>query len=656
MPEGLASLTVVWEKLWRRTSLTAKALFVSVFMGGTLWTMADQWQTTQVRSIFSHEQLKDLETQAHRDRLHFDDYIRQQERAVRLLSYLTPLVHSIEALRDSWEINSGLPTQWISENRPPWLPPRSVMRGMLASPYVLLLDAQKRVREIYLQEEGLPQLSSYLLEQLLPRLLSSDEHSHIAADADGTMVLINASGVLRTDPSAGSGAFLVLVVALNNDFLSTFHTQSDSDSIVALFDGNTDQVFASSQPDMIKAGTPIEQLKENYEIFGKKFLDYNFSIDIPVHFATLVSKAELVRISDVIVVGERKQRALSYGTLAIAFFVLVFLLTQKLKTFTEGMIGTAVEQLGLKKQSVAPGDQLMIMGEQFQWMIHEILNSRQRDASRREELQLTNRALEQSLTIVKRTQTQLVEAEKMASLGSLVAGVAHEINTPVGSGVTAASFLRQESLKCANRFVEGTLRKSDLEDYFKDVDESTQMILQNLNRAAELVRSFKQVAVDRITEQRRAFRLNDCIQQTLMSLRPELKKTRHKITVECPENLEINNYPGAFSQIISNFIVNSLMHGFQEIDEGEINIHVVTVDSDLVFLYSDNGCGMEEKDRVRIFEPFFTTARHRGGSGLGMHIVYNLVTQTLKGTIHCASNPGGGTILEIRLPKDPDTV
>ncbi|MBF0146614.1 MAG: HAMP domain-containing histidine kinase [Magnetococcales bacterium] len=652
MSSRLDSPRQLWERIWRRTTLTVKALFVSVTMGWAFWLLTDLWQSSQIHAIFRQEQLDKLEIQALHDRLLFDEYIRKQEQSVRLISFLTPLIHWIEA-----NIQNELPTlrQWNAENRPPWLPPPSIMRNLVAASHILLLDENRKLRESYAQEDASHQLSSSLTNQVLPHLLASDEYSHIASDAQGTIYLINVSGIMGKKSSEQPKAFLVLVVALNADFLSLFHTRSNSDGIVVLFNGDTNLVIASNQPDKIKEGTSLDELNNRYDIIGKRFLDYNFSIDIPIHFASLVSKDETFRIISSIQHEERRHRAIGYTALAAIFFALVFFLTRKLKIFTEGMIGTAIHQLGLKKQNVASGDQLLIMGEQFQWMIDEILRSRRREQARQEELEQTNQALQQSLVVVKRTQAQLVEAEKMASLGNLVAGVAHEINTPVGSSVTAASFLKQESQKCAAHFADGTLRKSELESYFQDVTESTQMILQNLHRAADLVRSFKQVAVDRTSETRRNFRLHECIQHTLLSLRPHLKQTRHKVTVHCPESLEINSYPGVFSQIISNFVINSLIHGFHEINDGEINFDVSHRDDRLVFRYSDNGHGMPEEVRKRIYEPFFTTARNRGGSGLGMHIVFNLVTQTLKGTLQCVSSPGQGTLYELCIPMEPGT-
>ncbi|MBF0460100.1 MAG: HAMP domain-containing histidine kinase [Magnetococcales bacterium] len=653
MAEAIIPPRSSWQTLWRRIPLTAKAVLVAIFLGILFWVSTDVWQTTQVRTILRQKRLEELNIQARRDRILFNDYVLQQEQAVRMLSYFAPLVHYVEATAAHWETDPAPITRWSRTNRPPWLPPRSVIRGLIAAPYMLLLDDKKRLRELFIREEGLLDPPGTYRDHALADLLTLDERSHIVANDHGILYLITATGIEDARTTAHPKAFLVLVAPLDDHFLSVFYSKTERNSAVALIHGETNQVFASSQPDLIKTGMTVDQLTPHYMIFGKKFLDYNFAIDIPIHFATLVSLEEIARISDTIVDAERRQRAIGYVLLATVFLTLVYSVARSVQRFTENMVKTAIEQLDLEKQSVESGDQLLIMEEQFHWMTNEILHSRYREKARRLELQATNEALQKTLVMVKQTQSQLVEAEKMASLGSLVAGVAHEINTPVGTGVTAASFLERKSRECAAQLADGSLRKSELESFFRDVIESTQMIFHNLNRAAELVRSFKQVAVDRTNEERRTFRLHEYIDHILLSLRPRLKKTQHTVTVECPETLEIDSYPGAFSQIISNLIVNSLLHGFQEHEAGKILFQVTRREGDILFCYSDNGRGMEEKDRLRVFEPFFTTARHRGGSGLGLHIVFNLVTQSLGGTICCISSPGQGTRYEISIPTKP---
>ncbi|MCP4345323.1 MAG: response regulator [Desulfobacterales bacterium] len=260
--------------------------------------------------------------------------------------------------------------------------------------------------------------------------------------------------------------------------------------------------------------------------------------------------------------------------------------------------------------------------------------------------------LQESLENLRMTQDHLVQSEKMAALGGLVAGVAHEINTPVGLGVTEASFMKQKTDEFSERYGSGNLKRSDFEKYIKNATECTASILTNLERAAELIVSFKQVAVDQTGDVKRRFALKPYISEILLSLRSKYKKTSHTITVNCPEDAEIDSYPGAFSQIVTNFVTNSLLHGFEGIEKGEIRFDVTTEGDELLFRYSDNGRGMNEESLGRIFDPFFTTKRTRGGTGLGMHIVFNLVTRTLGGQIECSSAPGEGTSFLIRMKAE----
>lgn len=276
----------------------------------------------------------------------------------------------------------------------------------------------------------------------------------------------------------------------------------------------------------------------------------------------------------------------------------------------------------------------------------------QRVLLRTVELEDSNEALKDSLDKLRETQKSLVEAEKMASLALLVAGIAHEINTPVGIGVTAATHLMQQTERIAGRYEEGDIRRSELEDFISTARESLKVLLDNLLKASEHISSFKKVAVDQASQEKRVFNLRNYIDEVLLSLHPVLKKTDHAVIVEGRNDIEIECLPGALSQIITNLVMNSLKHGFEGMEKGKIHIEV---DYDnyreiASLTYSDNGRGMDSLTRQKIFEPFFTTARGSGGSGLGMHIVYNIVTQSLKGEISCESSPGKGTIFTIKWP------
>jgi signal transduction histidine kinase/ligand-binding sensor domain-containing protein len=266
------------------------------------------------------------------------------------------------------------------------------------------------------------------------------------------------------------------------------------------------------------------------------------------------------------------------------------------------------------------------------------------------DLRNANAELRHTLEQLTLTQRQLLESEKMAALGGLVAGVAHEINTPLGVTVTAASHLQEEARRISKLASANSLTSEELADFHAAANESSEIILRNLNRADRLIKSFKQVAVDQSSEERRTIELGAYLNEILISLGPALKKTRHNVQIDCPEALSLHTFPGAIYQIISNLLMNSVHHAFAAGQAGEITISARRDGDHAEVVYKDNGRGMTEDVRARIFEPFFTTRRGEGGSGLGMHVVYNLVTQLLKGRIDVASAPGAGTTFTIVLP------
>ena len=266
-------------------------------------------------------------------------------------------------------------------------------------------------------------------------------------------------------------------------------------------------------------------------------------------------------------------------------------------------------------------------------------------------LKEANQELNQALDTLKKTQKHLILSEKMAALGNLVAGIAHEINTPVGVGVTAASHLETKTTELSNKFKNNIMKKSDLEKYLNVAEETNHIILSNLSRAAELIQSFKKIAVGQSSEEKRVFKLKEYIDSMILSLRPKLKHTKHSVIVNCDESIEIDSYPGAFSQIITNFIMNSLMHGFDGIDNGTIKFDVEMYHDHLIFRYSDNGKGISHEYMNKIFNLFFTIKQGQGGSGLGLYILYNIIIQTLRGDITCESVEGEGVNFIIIIPK-----
>jgi signal transduction histidine kinase len=251
---------------------------------------------------------------------------------------------------------------------------------------------------------------------------------------------------------------------------------------------------------------------------------------------------------------------------------------------------------------------------------------------------------------LKQTRERMIMSEKMASLGGLVAGMAHEINTPVGIGIGSASQLTEMTKNLKSAYQQEEVSEEEFEKYLQDAVELGELTESNLKRAAELVRSFKQVAVDQSIEEQRAFQLKEYIDEVLLSLKNQLKRGRISVVVDCPADLVFTSYPGAFSQIITNLIINSITHGFEPGGEGKIRIEAGIEDDLLQFIYSDNGKGIAKQHLSKIFDPFFTTNRQGGSTGLGMQIIYNLVTEKLNGDISCESEPGEGVRFTILAP------
>jgi signal transduction histidine kinase len=265
------------------------------------------------------------------------------------------------------------------------------------------------------------------------------------------------------------------------------------------------------------------------------------------------------------------------------------------------------------------------------------------------ELKQQKEELQSTLEHLKKTQEQLIQSEKMAALGGLVAGVAHEINTPVGICVTAASGLAEQTKQIAEKYKQNKISKGEFKDYMNLANQSAGLILSNMKKAASLIQSFKQVSVDQSTEQKRKFNLKEYTDDVIRSLYPRLKNSGVNLSVDIDEDLELESYPGVFSQILTNLVINSLVHGFEPNRGGNIKISGRLVDNTLELDYEDDGKGIEEENLTRIFEPFFTTDT-RLGTGLGLHITYNLVTRRLNGSISCESQGNQGTVFKIRIP------
>lgn len=257
----------------------------------------------------------------------------------------------------------------------------------------------------------------------------------------------------------------------------------------------------------------------------------------------------------------------------------------------------------------------------------------QRVEERTQNLQDAIDELHTTLENLRNTQTQLIESEKLSSLGGMVAGVAHEINTPIGLCITTHSFIKDIFRDMNQRFETGNISKQNFTDFMHSMEESVDILSKNLERAAKLIKSFKHVSEDQAGEALRRFNLEEYLQEILSTLHPKLKMTKHEVKINCPNDLDLIGYPGALSQVITNLIMNSLLHGFEGINDGCITIEASRQGASIEILYADDGKGLSKESQLKIFEPFYTTKRGYGGTGLGMHLVYNLVNQTLQGSI-----------------------
>jgi two-component system, NtrC family, sensor kinase len=292
----------------------------------------------------------------------------------------------------------------------------------------------------------------------------------------------------------------------------------------------------------------------------------------------------------------------------------------------------------------------------------EAFNDAQQQAAASENRLLqAKETAEAALLELQMTQSKLVEAEKMSSLGQLVAGMSHEIATPLGVARTAFSYHEQEIKQLHTQFLDGTLSKQQMQTFFEHIRESEQLININLQRAANLISSFKLVAADQSHDEIREIALLHYLQETLFALNPRLRQYKVALLLDCDEQLHIDSYPGAISQVITNLVMNSLLHAYSPMDNGTIRISAQQLGDDILLTYSDDGVGMNEATRKKAFDPFFTTKRGKGGTGLGLHIIYNLIVQKLHGSISLESAPQQGCKFSmvfpahLRLHDTPDT-
>jgi signal transduction histidine kinase len=323
-------------------------------------------------------------------------------------------------------------------------------------------------------------------------------------------------------------------------------------------------------------------------------------------------------------------------------------ITRPLKRLEQHMRALAANPVGGKLPEAARGDELGAMARAANFFVTEI-------GRRENDLRMAKEATETAMAELKQAQTNLIQAEKLASLGQLVAGVAHEINTPIGVALTTSTALSREVGALDEKVKSGRVARADLHAILGRLAEGGQLIFANLTRAIDLIHSFKQVSADRASGEQRSFELRSWLHEVVTSLGPVLRKGGHRVAVECPDGLILTSYPGALAQVLTNLTMNAVTHAFAAGRSGTISLMVLPSGRGwLTLVFQDDGIGIDEAYRAKVFDPFFTTGRDRGSTGLGLHIVHNLVTATLQGRIDLQSTPGEGTTFIIEIPAAVD--
>jgi signal transduction histidine kinase len=258
--------------------------------------------------------------------------------------------------------------------------------------------------------------------------------------------------------------------------------------------------------------------------------------------------------------------------------------------------------------------------------------------------------LESALVRLQESQEQLASSEAKATLSTLIASVSHELGTPIGNGVMMASTLADQARDFGRVLESGNLRRSDLTNFISAQLEGSGMMLSNLKRATELLSNFRQVAADQASEQRREFDLATMVREIISTLTPTLKRQPHRVVVDIPEGILMDSQPGPLGQIVINLVNNAYLHAFEGRSNGLLTIHAEVIGAQVKLQFEDNGVGISKENLAILFEPFFSTKIGKGGTGLGMAIVANLVQKTLGGEVSVQSTPGMGTRFDILLP------
>ena len=625
--------------MFKNLSLTWRVLLVSLLLGSVLTFFLGRAHVRDVHETLQDRFFMGLTVRAREGRIRLDNYVKLHHYSTELFITQKKFIDYLE------QVSPDNSTSRHYHQAPPWFPDRSIQRTFIKAHHFLLLDASATIRESF--SRGGSKISSDLQQRIIQQSLLSFSGESWIINMPSGLFLISSQSLKKFGNSAWSQ--LMMATRIEDEFILASQGLMQSSDLFALVDEKKQAILASGDVELIPVGVSLETLSADYLIESDAFFDYGNS-DVIIKLALFAPKQELQILLDQVDRKSLIQIILISLTFMVTFTLVFLWFVNRLNLLTLKMIQFPQSKLGIEAPTAPPGGAMERLQNQFNLMAMAISEARKREEKINRELAETNGALLKSLKIMKRTQTQLFQSEMMAALGGLVAGVAHEINTPLGIGITTSSYLQERTQESLLAFKGQCLSHEALASYFDDANESTQLIEQNLLRAGNLVRSFKRVAVDQTNNEHRTFNLQEYIRETLFSLRPKWKRTRHLVHLQCPDTLLVTGFPGAIAQILTNLIVNSLKHAFPEGSSGSINIDISQKEEWVHMHYRDDGKGISSGEVDRIFEPFYTTARAHGGIGLGMHIVFNLVTQTLGGNIECHSMPEAGVTFKIHFP------
>jgi signal transduction histidine kinase len=467
-------------------------------------------------------------------------------------------------------------------------------------------------------------------------------------------------------------AFAAALVAVNRYYLSpAAHAAEEARKNIAAIEQSIPDLMKHAENEVQRA--KLNELSDRVVLFrkGLEQLTAHFATrDVLLRTAIDGNQSAMItaidRLSEQMREREQQVQANFDHTLAdiyrkVAFIAVIFLSMIVIMGFAIARsISAPLQDLRTTMQTIVSGqyDQKVEdtgAHDEIGEMARSVEVFRQNAIAKRQvedDLRASKERAEQALSELRQAQTNLIEAEKLAALGGLVAGVAHEVNNPVGIGLTVASSFARRAESFAKEVGEGPLRKSSLDAFVSGSRDAAQQLVANLQRAGELIQSFKQVAVDRSHADRRQFDLREATDQIVASLRPALKRTKVSLSMDGATGVQMDSYPGSYGQVVTNLFLNALAHAFPDDRPGRVFIETRDIGGGLVeVLIGDDGIGMTEEVQKRAFDPFFTTQRTRGGTGLGLHIVYNLVTQRLGGRISLDSQVGRGTVFRMTLPR-----